>query len=380
MTSAIFMGNTVHQLINLTLVMSCFIMALLFLVLPVPFRAGLKNYRISLRTLAGAYITLAIFILIMVIYDLPDDEFFSAINLLMASLQAILFSFTLITLFNPRIINRHYLLKHLLPVLFFVILFGISCVLWGNPELRNMQELALYVWHPTILLRELFVVFYIAQLVYFTRLFHKQAHEYEQRLDNFFADSFRLRLVWVVFCFYAALAIGLLALFSLFISFEAWDNFVTVIFVLFYLTFGLCYIQYPQTFIDVSAVFENQLIPANDNFSGRIPSTWKNLKQQLLDKRYHVRPGITIEEMAQFLKISRTTLSGLINKEEGMNFYMWINILRIEEAQQLLIENPGFTIATVSEMVGFSEHSNFSRQFKLVAKTSPSEWRQQRKA
>jgi len=84
--------------------------------------------------------------------------------------------------------------------------------------------------------------------------------------------------------------------------------------------------------------------------------------------------------MAQFLKISRTTLSGLINKEEGMNFYMWINILRIKEAQQLLVENPNYSIATVSEMVGFTEHSNFSRQFKLVANTSPSEWRQKRKA
>jgi len=355
-------------------------MALLFLVFPVPFRAGLKNYRISLRTLAGAYITLAIFILIMVIYDLPDDEFFSAINLLMASLQAILFSFTLITLFNPQMINRYYLLKHLLPILFFVILFGISCMLWGNPELRNIHDLALYASHPTIALRELFVAFYIAQLVYFTRLFHKQAREYEQRLDNFFADTFRLRLGWVVFCFYAALTIGLLALFSLFISSEAWDNFVTVIFVLFYLTFGLCYIQYPQTYSDIAAVFDNQLIPANDNFPGKLPSTWANLKQQLVDERYYVRQGITIEEMAQFLKISRTTLSGLINKEEGMNFYMWINILRIKEAQQLLVENPNYSIATVSEMVGFTEHSNFSRQFKLVANTSPSEWRQKRKA
>ncbi len=80
--------------------------------------------------------------------------------------------------------------------------------------------------------------------------------------------------------------------------------------------------------------------------------------------------------MSQYLKIGRTTLSTFINNEEGMNFNMWINTLRIEESKKILIEFPDYNLAQIAEMVGYSESSNFSRQFKQVAKVSPSVWRQ----
>jgi len=87
-----------------------------------------------------------------------------------------------------------------------------------------------------------------------------------------------------------------------------------------------------------------------------------------------------IEELAQHLKIGRTTFSGMINKEEGINYNLWMNTLRIDEAKKIFAANLDFSIAQVSEMVGFSEQSNFSRQFKIITKQSPSEWRQQNKA
>jgi AraC-like DNA-binding protein len=80
--------------------------------------------------------------------------------------------------------------------------------------------------------------------------------------------------------------------------------------------------------------------------------------------------------MAQYLKIGRTTLSTFINNEEGMNFNSWINLLRVEEAKSLLIDYPHYNLTQISELIGYSEPSNFSRQFKLITSESPSVWRQ----
>ena len=104
--------------------------------------------------------------------------------------------------------------------------------------------------------------------------------------------------------------------------------------------------------------------------------SWIKLKFMILDEKYYLRPEVNIEEMAQYLKIGRTTLSNLINKEEKMNFHAWINTMRIEEAQQLFIANPDHSIAQVADMIGFSEPSNFSRQFKQITNQSPTVWKQ----
>jgi len=49
--------------------------------------------------------------------------------------------------------------------------------------------------------------------------------------------------------------------------------------------------------------------------------------------------------------------------------------LRIEDAKQLLIDHPDYPIAVVSELVGYTEQANFSRQFKQITGESPLYWR-----
>jgi len=107
---------------------------------------------------------------------------------------------------------------------------------------------------------------------------------------------------------------------------------------------------------------------------------WIQLKEQILEDKYYLGEGVNIQEMAQYLKIGRTSLSTFINNHEGMNFNQWINKLRIEEAKHLLIANPAFSLTQIAELVGYSEASNFSRQFKQITTESPSVWRQNNKA
>jgi AraC-like DNA-binding protein len=104
--------------------------------------------------------------------------------------------------------------------------------------------------------------------------------------------------------------------------------------------------------------------------------TWDLLKQEIIFSKCFLRPRITIEEVASEFKVGRKVLSAYINNNEKVNFSAWINQLRIEEAKQLIISNKDITFFQVAENIGFTEQSNFSRQFKLVANVSPTLWRQ----
>lgn len=369
------MGHNAFLLENIVLIVVCIIMPLIFIVIPLPRKKGLKNYRISLRFLAFSYFTLSFLTLLNLLFD--NEEINFPIDLTTISLQTILYAFSLITLLNSNFANTPYVLKHLSPTLIFIFLSVVFGKFWGNPTLHNFDDFVMNSTHPSVLLNMLFLLFCIAQLIYFLGLFISQEKKYELKLDDYYADKYRLSLIWVRYCFYGAFALATLVTISLFISTPTFGLVITGINILFYTVFGLCYIQYPRTYIIIEPMLTISSSVNNEESEMNSRSlSWIKLKFMILDEKYYLRPEVNIEEMAQYLKIGRTTLSNLINKEEKMNFHAWINTMRIEEAQQLFIANPDHSIAQVADMIGFSEPSNFSRQFKQITNQSPTVWKQ----
>lgn len=371
------MGSSLFFSMNLILIVGSVIMGLIFWVLPLSTVKGLNNYRISLKVLSVAYFVIGGLTIIQLYLGLPEVRLLSFIDLVIASLQAILFAFTLIILFNPSFVTRRFLIIQFFPVLFIIALWTISMFLWGNPILQNVMELRQNVNHPTVAIRILFVLFYIFQLVYFSWLFFGEEKKYTQQLDNYFSDNDRLQLKWVRYCYYAALVIATIAMFSFFFYSPVWVTACAGIYAFFYIGFGLYYIQYPKTFMVVEKAIDDALVVQEELEKDQRQLTWDKLRQRVIDEKYYLKTGVNIEEVAMQLQIGRTTLSGLINKEECVNFNMWINMLRVNKAKELLVKNPQWSILQVAEQVGFSEQSNFSRQFKLITHESPSVWRQQ---
>jgi len=373
------MEHNAFLFVNTALVMGCTAMAIVFLTLPLPYNQGLRSYRVSLRFLAGAYLSMAILKILMMVFDVAIVDMVSIIDLIIGSLQALLFTFTLIALFNPLLMTKHFVFRHLLPILVFTAIFifvGFKC---GNPQLSDFDALSREALHPAVILRELLLVYYLFLLIYLTFLFRKEAQIYEKELDNYFSDSFFLRLSWVRYCFYAALTVGIGALFSCFFFSVLWTWLFTIAYTIFYMFFGFYYIQYPRYFTYIQPVIYTPSNILDDVPKGHRRYVWEELRLQILEGKYYLHNGVNIEEMAHFLKIGRTSLSNFVNNDEGMSFNSWINFLRVEEAKILLLKNPDYNLAQIAEMVGYSESSNFSRQFKLFTRESPSVWRQQHK-
>ena len=368
------------SIVDTAFIMVCIVMAFFFLALPLPSNKGLNNYRLSLRFLAGAYLIMAILNILVMAFNISLENFISMELMTMASLQAALFAIALIILLKPQLNTKRYLFKQIIPVLILDILYVLASNKWGDPQILNFDDLVKSVLHPSVVVRELFLFFYIFQLVYLTRLFFRQERLFVSKIDNYFADNYRLHLPGVRYCYYAALAIGISAFLSCFLFSNRWEFVFTIVYASFYLGFGIYYIQYPRTFIFIEPAI---YVPENkkDEFAkSNKRINWIHLKKQILEDKYYLADGVNIQEMAQYLKIGRTTLSAFINNNEGMNFNLWINNLRVEEAKALLIAYPNYSLAQIAELVGYSEASNFSRQFKQITAESPSVWRQNNKA
>jgi len=366
--------------IDTALIVVCLAMAMVFLTIPIPKTKGLYKYRISLRFLAGAYLIVALVKTAAMLFKFTNVDLISMERLTISSFQATLYNFALITLINPRYINRRILYNHIIPVIALNILYILVASQFGHPVIPNPGKLIELALQPPVLVRELLVLFYIFQIIYFCRLFILKVRQYKKNINDYFSESYRLYLPWIEYCYFTALTIGICALISCFIQSEYLVLLFNIVCIVFYFVFGICYIQYPQTFkliepaINAPGSISTEVSKSNKHV------VWKELKEVIIQEKYYLRPEVNIEDMAHHLKIGRTTLSKFINSEENMNFNGWVNSLRIEEAKQLLLTNPHYTLIEISEMVGYSESSNFSRQFKIITKVSPSVWRHNYKA
>ncbi|MBV5283014.1 MAG: helix-turn-helix transcriptional regulator [Paludibacter sp.] len=363
-------------IINTAIIIECLIMGFVFLALPLPANKGLNKYRNSLRFLAGAYFILSFLKIIVVLYDIAIVDLISVEGLTISSLQAPLFTFTLIALINPNLVTKKYLFTILSPIPILLIIYILVAIRWGNPRIMNFSELREILLHPAVIIREIYCLYYLYLLIYLTIIFNKEIHSYEKEIDNYYADNYRLYLPGIRYSFYAALSIGIGAMVSCFMFSELWVLIFTISYGIFYFVFGIYYIQYPRTFVYIQGAINLRKEAIEELGKPNKRLIWKDLKTEIINTKYYLKTGVNIEEMSQHLKIGRTTLSTFINNEEGMNFNMWINTLRIEESKKILIEFPDYNLAQISEMVGYSESSNFSRQFKQITKVSPSVWRQ----
>jgi AraC-like DNA-binding protein len=372
------MELSLHLLTNIILLVVCLTMGTIFLVLPIPNKTGLKNYKISLKVLASAYILLATLTFAVLYFSLPDNarELFTFTSISISAFQAFLFTNALITLLNPKYVTLRYLTIQLIPFFIFLILFITSNWLFENPVITHYSELAIYLNSPTLWVRLLFFAAYMIQLVLYTIMFFYHEKKYNQRIHDFYSDDVWLKLTWVRWAFLSALTIGIIALSSYFFP-KKYDWIFTTLYFIFYFGFALEYIKYHKIFTVIEQeMVAHELDVAPVMLKSRVKTDWNDLKNQIVSRNYYLEPSINIDEMARRLNIGRTTLSNFINRDEGMNFNTWVNTLRIEKAKKMLLELPNEPLSSISERVGYSEQGNFSRQFKQITGYAPTLWRQ----
>ena len=88
------------------------------------------------------------------------------------------------------------------------------------------------------------------------------------------------------------------------------------------------------------------------------------------------KPLSTVGELAADIGVPPDQLNVFVRLETRKTVLTWRKDLRIREARHLLLEYPDLPLATIGEMVGIDDKSNFKRQFAEVVGMPPRLWRE----
>ncbi|HWV67926.1 helix-turn-helix transcriptional regulator, partial [Chitinophaga sp.] len=93
-------------------------------------------------------------------------------------------------------------------------------------------------------------------------------------------------------------------------------------------------------------------------------------------KQLYKEPELTLGDLAKELQVHPNILSQVINSQEQMSFYDYINTQRVAAFKQLLQqpESRQFTLLSLAFECGFNSKSSFNRNFKKITQYAPSDY------
>jgi AraC-like DNA-binding protein len=103
--------------------------------------------------------------------------------------------------------------------------------------------------------------------------------------------------------------------------------------------------------------------------------TAKKLSDYMEEKKPYLEHNITIDELSHKMSIPTKTLSLLLNRHFGKNFFEYINSYRVEAAKQMLSSKNAKSIVDIMYESGFSSKSSFNDCFKRIVGVTPREYR-----
>ena len=92
-----------------------------------------------------------------------------------------------------------------------------------------------------------------------------------------------------------------------------------------------------------------------------------------LKENFHT--DITLSEVAKKYSVSHEHFSRMFKKETGFGFCEYLNMLRLQKAEQLLKENNKLSIAKIAFTCGFNDSNYFSLKFKQTYGIPPCKMR-----
>ena len=108
--------------------------------------------------------------------------------------------------------------------------------------------------------------------------------------------------------------------------------------------------------------------------SAHSPLSPAQLRRVIEYMREHFDATLHLTELANLAGISRSRLGRAFKASTGLSPHRWLTKLRIERAQELLLEG-GHSLSDIALATGFSEQSHFTRAFRDAIGATPGEWR-----
>jgi AraC-like DNA-binding protein len=99
------------------------------------------------------------------------------------------------------------------------------------------------------------------------------------------------------------------------------------------------------------------------------------LNRLMATEQYFLESDLSLQSLADRLKISPHHLSQILNEKLEKSFYDYVNEQRVEYASQLLLREPQRSVTDIAFQSGYNSKNSFHNAFKRHTGTTPSDYR-----
>lgn len=260
-----------------------------------------------------------------------------------------------------------------------------------------------YFWTICLIALAAFLIQSITYIVYFDRAYRQSLRD----LENYYDEDESHKIKWVRFCYMFSMLTNLFILVYLFLYWILdYKMEVAALYTFWYLLYMLYLTSNFVTFLSthklVLDAFAHRTlsgeelmkrITENRSRKGRngVMKTEPSLLPHVADAEFRKLEGAlerwveekkfreydkSREEIVTELNTTREVFHLYFATVKNVDFKTWRTELRIEEAKRLLLENKEISANIIGEVAGFSDRSNFYRQFVKIVGCSPRQWRE----
>jgi AraC-like DNA-binding protein len=380
MAAAISLAFTL-ELSQIIVMVTSFVLAFLIWFIKVPATEHSRRLVKTKNSIATCFFVCAVLMYLCLDHaHLSDYKTFSALMMfVVTSVSSAVLSFSLINLLEERDNDKFYINLGIVILMSWALM---RSFLIGNPKLF-------------IIALVVYILLFVIQCVIHIVNFNKAYVNCVARLEQYYDDEEDHKVKWIRFCYIIMMLTQMAILVYMFLP----DGFMKIYalwYVVFLVYFSANFISFlgshkllldafaykALTFQSIKEKLEKKRLekahleetPAEVN-EAEFKRLEKALEKWVEEKRFREYDK-SRDDIARELGTSKELLHLYFVYVIGLDFKTWRTNHRIEEAKKLLLDKKTLSINMVGEMAGFSDRSNFHRQFTKIVGCSPKQWRE----
>ena len=123
--------------------------------------------------------------------------------------------------------------------------------------------------------------------------------------------------------------------------------------------------------IEVASVKDRLMASASGAWDDSLIARFRAL---MIEEQLFLHPSLSLTDVAERLRTNKTYISKLVNNTYDMGFPELLNVLRIDYAEQYLMNHKNAKQEDVAKVSGFLSASSFNSIFKKVTGVTPKVW------
>lgn len=365
-------------------IITAFILGFLLFLIKVPNTEYSRKIVKTKNTIAVCYLVcFGLFYTCLKFSGIENYEVFASMMLLVVTaVSSAILSFSLINLLDAKALDNDKFFLNVGLVIALSIVFVRS--FWWDPSWKRTFVHVAYI--------AFFIMQCVGHIMVFRRLYKESRHKVEQYYD----EDENQKVRWIHFCYtimmltqmfilvYRLFPTGLMKVYNVWYS----------IFLLYFAANFISFLGSHKLMLDAFAYKalsgqdlkmiglsrkKKEVRKSDEEHTGLNDVEIKKLERALdnwVKQKKFSEYDRSREEVAKELGVTREFLHMYFTMYKGMDFKTWRTELRVEESKRLLLENRDLSTNVIGEIAGFSDRSNFHRQFVKLVGCTPKQWRE----